>query len=174
VRGADGLKGGGGGAGAFGSGGGAERSVEDGFREPGGGGGGFLPIGGGGPFRDTEENGLGASEFAAFLTAIEGCKEGALAVPGRDGLPGMAGAAPKGGLGADRGAVSESERYEASRFAAEGQRRNNNEEISSCFLPPVSTPPPVFRSFGIPPANRPASGGGALFMLDVSGWALLP
>jgi hypothetical protein len=43
-------------------------------------------------------------------------------------------------------------------------------------IPPVSTPPPVFRSFGIPPANRPASCGGP--SLDAAGcvrslWSLL-
>ena len=44
-------------------------------------------------------------------------------------------------------------------------------------LPPVSTPPPVLRNFGIPPAKRPANWG-ALSMPDAAGccrslWSLL-
>ena len=77
---------GGGGAGAPGKGGAAE-----GFRDVGSGGG-FLPIGGGGPFMDAEDMGRGWS-LGVFRR---------LATDGIVGTvrPGMAGAAPGGGLGA--------------------------------------------------------------------------
>lgn len=89
--------GGGGGAGAPGSGGGTDGAVEDGLRFVGGGGG-FLPIGGGGPFMDAVEEGRGLSPLAVFLKfAIDGW-EGVLAALGR---PGIDGAAPRGGFGAD-------------------------------------------------------------------------
>lgn len=131
----------------MGGGGGAEGGAEEwiaaeGLREPGGGGG-FLPTGGGGGFDDAE--------LAVFLRlAIEGWKVGA------DGRPGIAGAAPGGGrgaetvggFGADLDVDSGSERYDESRLA------------------PVSTPPPVFRSFGMPPAKRPPSCGAASMPVD--------
>lgn len=46
-----------------------------------------------------------------------------------------------------------------------------------CVLPPVSTPPPVLRNFGIPPAKRPANWG-ALSIPEDAGccrslWSLL-
>ena len=107
--------GGGGGAGADGKGGGTEGGapgVVDGFLEAGGGGG-FLPIGGGGPLKDAEDKGLGASPAVLRRFAIEGI-EGTEA-PCTDGRPGTGGAAPIGGLGAEmegglRDDVAESER----------------------------------------------------------------
>lgn len=141
-------------------------TVEEGFREPGGGGG-FLPMGGGGPFIDAEERGLGASDAAVFLRfAIDGWKLGALAVVGGDGRPGMGGAAPTGGLGAEAvggfGTALEegsgSDKYDASRFAT-GLSVTAEDFTTDCIPPPVSTPAPVLRSFGIPPANSPPSWG---------------
>lgn len=81
-----------------------------------------MPIGRCEDFREPEDDGLGASEFAVLLRfATDGRRVGALEVPGMDGLPGTGGAAPPGGFGADRGSVSESERYEASRLAGKSQ-----------------------------------------------------
>lgn len=93
--------------------------MEEGFREPGGGGG-FFPIGGGGPFVDAEDMGLGASALAVFLRlANDGWKEDA---PGRPGIDGAAavggrGADTVGGLGTLLEDTSGSDRYEESRFA---------------------------------------------------------
>lgn len=119
---ADDVGGGGGGAG----GAGAEGAVDspDGLRDVGRGGG-FFPIGGGGGFFPV--GGLGAS----------------LAGPGGIGgpLPGIAGAAPEGGFGAERFDSPGSERYEDSSVL------------------PVSTPPRLFFSLGIPPAKSPPSCG---------------
>lgn len=90
--------GGGGGAGAPGNGGGADGADEDGLRFTGGGGG-FLPIGGGGPFMDADDEGRGLSLLPVFLKfATDGWKEDVLGALGR---PGMEGAAPDGGFGAD-------------------------------------------------------------------------
>jgi len=84
-------------------------------------------MGGGGPFIEAEESGLGASDAPVFLKfAIDGWKEGVL---GADGRPGMTGAVPTGGLGADidggfgadLNEDSGSDRYEASRFAGSSQ-----------------------------------------------------
>lgn len=99
-------------------------------------GGGFLPIGGGGPLPLV---------LRKLLWPMGG---GAGGRPGMGGaaLPGGRGAA--GGLGADRIDSPGSERYEDSEFA------------------PVSTPPVLFFSFGIPPANKPPNCGAADSMPD--------
>ena len=65
------------------------------------------------------------------------------------GLPGIAGAAPPGGLGAD--AVGGLGGEEA---GSPGSERY----VESAFAP-VSMPPRLFLSFGIPPANSPPSCG---------------
>jgi hypothetical protein len=162
---------GGGGGGAPGIDGAEKEGGPEGLREPGGGGG-FLPIGGGGPLpdrKDDDESGLGISGRAFWRRfATEGWKDGVLGVVGKAGRPpGIGGAAPGGGLGADidgglgtgRAEDSGSERYDASRFAVTGVSRMSLGSALSGILPPVSTPPPVLRSFGIPPspANKPAS-----------------
>lgn len=133
---------GGGRAGDAGGGG----ASPDGFREEGGGIGGFLPIGGGGlgfewisgnECVDAIDEGR-----KLFLKAdIDGFGGGGRP-PGIGGAaPGGLGAAPLGGLGAVVREVSGSDRY--------------GELLSA----PVLTPP-AFRSFGIPPANKPPSCGG--------------
>jgi hypothetical protein len=71
------------------------------LRSPGGGGG-FLPIGGGGPFIEAEDAGLGLI-FPAVLRrfATEGINADVVAELWASGLPGGSlGAAPVGGLGA--------------------------------------------------------------------------
>jgi hypothetical protein len=136
-------------------------AVEEGFREPGGGGG-FFPIGGGGPFIDAiedDESGLGRSAPDVFRRwAMEACRLGVLAAPGTDGRPGMAGAAPMGGLGAvmvggfgaDLDDGSGSERYVASRFAVQVVRKAQGEQAgrvltsgidASACLPQFRHPP---------------------------------
>lgn len=75
--------------------------------------------------------------------AIDGLGGGR--APGTGGAaPGGFGAAARGGFGAELRDVSGSERY--------------GEEVSA----PVSTPPPLFFSVGIPPANKPPNCGAAL------------
>ncbi|KUI60405.1 hypothetical protein VP1G_11173 [Cytospora mali] len=156
--------GGGGGAGELGTDGAA--MLWDGFRELGGGGG-FFPTGGGGPFTEADECGRGTSLCPVFLRlAIDGW----FAKPGIVGRPGIAGAAPGGGLGAEAvggfGAEdrddSGSDKYDASRFA--GYRLESHEEtqrLGNSSIPPVSTPAPVFLNFGIPAANKPPNWGAA-------------
>ncbi len=128
---------GGGGAGApdgRGGGGGAgdEGSVgfNAGFREVGKAGG-FFPIGGGGPLPLVflRPPGPGAS---------------------KDGLPGIVGAPPDGGGGAEAGGLG------TDSFDSPGS--DTYEESASR---PVFTPPPLFFSLGMPPANRPPSCGAA-------------
>ena len=141
-------------------GGGGTNEDEEGFRELGGGMGGFLPIGGGGLGLVTGSSGvdcmldgvgrrwlLNAETLGGRGAAAEGGKGGAPpgnrgAGGGRDGgpPPGRGGAAPFGRTGA-LGAlllrilvVSGSESYRL-------------------------TPPPLFRSFGMPPANIPPNCG---------------
>ena len=61
-----------------------------------------MPIGGGGPFIEADEKGRGRSLFAVFLKfAIDGWKVGVLAALAALGRPGIEGAAPGGGFGAD-------------------------------------------------------------------------
>lgn len=152
------LPGGGGGGGADGiddvgrSAG--EGMLPDGFRDAGGGIGGFLPIGGGLGF----ESGTAGAEAVdaieegrrlflnAEIAGFWGVGGGGAALGGVGADPGGFGAEAAGGLGADeRCDVSGSERY--------------GEWLSA----PVSTPPPpVFRSFGMPPAKMPPSWGAAL------------
>ena len=135
-----------------GGGAGGTDGVEDGFLDAGGGMGGFLPIGGGGfgfpsPCISGVElvvEGLGRRLFLKDATpAGGGGGGGATAEGGRGGAPpGSLGAAPfgKGGFGgvlldtARREFVSGSESY-------------------------TLTPPALFRSFGMPPANMPPSCG---------------
>jgi hypothetical protein len=78
------------------------------------------------------------SEELRRLLAPGGC---------RDGRPGMVGAAPGGGFGAEKG-------LGAARPASPGSDRYD--EPASA---PVSMPARVFFSFGMPPAKRPASWG---------------
>lgn len=155
------LAGGGRGAedgGTGGAEGGADACVdnEEGFLDAGGGSGGFLPIGGAGlgfeerSKEDTEASDDGRKLFLKFATdGNAGAEPGGSggADPGSLGAlpPGGGGACPMGGLGAEFLDVSGSERY--------------GDLLSESL--PVSTPP-AFLSFGIPPAKRPASCGGAL------------
>lgn len=72
-----------------------------------GGGGGFFPIGGGAGFMDADEPGRGAVVLLRF--ANDGCV-------GKDGTarPGIAGAAPGGGLGADMvGGLGAEDRFDS-------------------------------------------------------------
>lgn len=107
-------------------------------------------MGGGGPLEDAKdavEIGRGTSLAVFLRLVIDAWGPGAGGVgTARPGSAGMAGAAPKGGLGADGtlgadGDDSVSDIYDAVWFA------------------PVSTPPPRFLSFGIPPANKPDNCG---------------
>lgn len=124
------AEGGGGGAagggGAEEGGGGAELGIgganAEGFLAAGTGG--FFPIGGGGPFIEAEDDGLGTVGPPVFLRlAIEGTKDGALApfcVPGLGGAAvGGLGAAIAGGRGAELMEDSGSDVYDESRFAVE-------------------------------------------------------
>lgn len=91
-----------------------------GFRDPGGTGG-FFPIGGGGPFIDADDIGLGALIPPVFLKfAIDGNEVG----PDPFGIGGAAvggrGAAMAGGLGAKLVDDSGSDVYDDSRFAVCG------------------------------------------------------
>lgn len=140
---------GGGGADEEGIGGAEENGGEGasvlGFLTPGGTGG-FFPIGGGGPFMEADDAGLGAFTPAVFLRFATEGKDVAPDPFCGVGLGGRAvggfGATMVGGLGTELVDDSGSDVYDDSRFA------------------PVSTPPPRFFSFGIPPANKPANCGG--------------
>ena len=149
--GAAGASAGGGGGGAIGvgaedigTGGGSVDAVvdkPDGFRDEGKGGG-FLPTGGGGGFDAANELSLVDSLGVTLRRWLE------LPGGGRGGLPGMLGAAPGGGFGAEERGLEtkwdgspESDMYVESEFA------------------PVSTPPLLFFNLGIPPANSPPSCG---------------
>lgn len=95
---------------------------------------------------DAADIGLGALKPPVFLRfAIEGENVGPNPFC-EFGIGGAAvggfGAAIPGGLGAELADDSGSDVYDDSRFA------------------PVSTPPPRFFNFGIPPANKPANCGG--------------
>ena len=159
MRGAEagGVGGAGGRDGAADTGGGG--AAVDGFLDVIGGGGGFAPVGSGGAPRggkkEASELGRGAGfdgglrRFATSGLAAEDGRGGDDSVVCGTGLNafirdanGGFGAKEVGGLGADWCDVSGSEIYEDSLSA------------------PVSTPPPVFRSLGIPtPANIPPSWG---------------
>lgn len=104
-------------------------------------------MGGGGPFVDAEDAGL-CGRFTVFLRlATEELKLGALSL---FGAPGRGGAAA-GGLGADDvGGLGAEELLDDSGSDVEDDSR----------FAPVSTPPPRFFNFGMPPANMPASCGG--------------
>lgn len=153
--GAGAAEGGGGGgapgAGAPGNGVGLFDGAVEGFRDAGRGGG-FFPIGGGGPFIDADEPGLGTSLGVLRRLAMAG---GSAVAPGggTGGLPGTAGAAPEGGLGAEK----------AGTFGAEDDRTlfSGSDRYDESAAAPVSTAPRVLRNFGIPPANSPASCGAA-------------
>jgi hypothetical protein len=112
----------------------------DGLRDAGGGIGGFLPNGNGGfgfpPATEDPKVTILAGLYVSFKFAAD--RDGGTgAVPGgRGGAPGGLGAVPAGGLGAETREVSGSERYGLE------------------FTAPVDTPP-LFLSFGIPPANSP-------------------
>ena len=142
------VGGGGGGAGGAGAGAGAAAESPDGFREVGRGGG-FFPIGGGGGF--------------LVVGGLDEEPDG-----GAGGLPGMVGAADAGGLGADAmGGLGAEELLDGS----PGSERYEEPEFA-----PVSTPPLLFLSFGMPPANNPPSWGAesmpeAVVWLDP--WSLL-
>jgi hypothetical protein len=118
--------------------------------------GGFLPGGGGLGFEEMSTIDIAAGLKLPFRLATEGITgaEGAApggrggAEPGKPGtrgaLPCGLGAIPGGGRDGELRVVSGSDMYE---------------ELLSA---PVSMPAPcVFRSLGIPPANKPASCGGA-------------
>ncbi len=82
-----------------------------------------MPTGGGGPFNDTietDDRGRGVLLDVFRRCAIVGANEGVLATSGA-ARPGIAGAAPAGGRGAEgtwgADGCSESDRYEASWFA---------------------------------------------------------
>jgi hypothetical protein len=134
-----------------GSGGGAGGGITLFFLKPGGGGGGFpsaraavdgLEAGFGGTFFRFAR-GLGVAGVDSVYTGPElGLKPFVLGIDGveTEGTPGGRGAAVAGGRGADGLDVSESE-YEDSPPA------------------PVFTPPLLFFSFGMPPANMPPSCG---------------
>lgn len=127
-------------------------------------------MGGGGPLEDAKdavEIGRGTSLAVFLRLVIDAWGPGAGGVgTARPGSAGMAGAAPKGGLGADGtlgadGDDSVSDIYDAVWFA-----RSNvsllflpRDLMGATNLPPVSTPPPRFLSFGIPPANKPDNCG---------------
>lgn len=154
----------GGGGTADGGGGGA---ADDGFLDVIGGGGGFAPLGGGGGARggSSELDRRKASEFGLWaglgggflrfatsgLAAADGCGGEDSVVCGL-GLRAFSlgavrgfGAEEAGGFGAESLDVSGSDMYDESRSA------------------PVSTPPPVFLSFGIPtPAKIPPNCGAAV------------
>lgn len=122
--------------------------MPDGLREVGGGIGGFLPIGGGGfgfiPILDATDDGL--ESFSPPKTGFNGGRP-----PGMGGAgeaPGGLGADPRGGFGTELRDVSGSDRYGALPWSA-----------------PVLTPP-AFLSFGMPPANKPPSCGGAAIALS--------
>lgn len=108
----------------------------------GGGGGAIEGVG------EAKEDGLRDVGSGGGFFPIGG---GGFFVAGGFGLPGTAGAElvggfgaePMGGLGADEFDSPGSERYDESRFA------------------PVSIPPPLFFSLGMPPAKRPPSCGAA-------------
>lgn len=158
---------GGGGGAAGGEGaldGGGGGAAAEGFRDVMGGGGGFAALGGGGGARggrseldlnEISELGLGAGFGGGFrrfatkgLAAADGCGGEDSVVCGVGlsalslGAVGGLGREKVGGLGVDFREVSGSEMYDESRSA------------------PVSTPPPVFRNFGIPtPAKMPPNWG---------------
>lgn len=162
------MGGGGGAAGGEGTAdGGGGGAAADGFLEVIGGGGGFATLGGGGGARggSSELDRKGASEFGLWagfgggflrfatsgLAAADGCGGEDSVVCGLGlkafnlGAVGGFGAEEVGGFGADCLDVSGSDMYDDSRSA------------------PVSTPPPVFLSFGIPtPAKIPPNCGAAL------------
>lgn len=170
---ADGGGGGGGGAGEDVAGEGGGRGAAEGGGGGGAGGAGAADGGGGGGAGAAEGGGGGAGvpgmEGGWLSMEEDGLREagrggGFLPMGGggpflpmgggrSDGLPGMLGAAAPGGLGAlmvgglgaekDLPLDSGSERYE--------------EESEA----PVSTPPRLFRSFGMPPAKSPPSCGAA-------------
>jgi hypothetical protein len=159
-----GAGGGGGGGGApdgagleLGRGGGGEGKwrlavlaelIPDGLRPVGGGNGGFLPIGGGGLGLDVVEKSgeecvdEGRRLFLNIdMEGVDGAAEGGRgggAAPGRGGGPPL-GLAGGGGLG-----------------VAAGFREFVSGSESYMFTPPV-----LFFSFGIPPANKPPSCGAA-------------
>jgi hypothetical protein len=145
----DGGIGGGAGGAPPGSGGaragddGGGGAIPDGLRDEGGGIGGFLPIGGGGfgfmLILDTTDDGL--ESLSPPKIGFGGGRPPGIG--GAGGAPGGFGAEPRGGLGIELRDVSGSDRYGALLCSA-----------------PVLTPP-AFLSFGMPPANMPASCGGA-------------
>lgn len=100
---------------------------------------------------DAEELGLGTSLGIFRRWAIDGGSAGAPPGGGRGGLPGIAGAAPAGGLGAPKEGT----------FGAEDDRTlfSGSDRYDESAAAPVSTAPRVLRSFGMPPANSPASCG---------------
>lgn len=105
---------------------GGEGASVDGFLLPGGTGG-FFPIGGGGPFMDAADIGLGALKPPVFLRfAIEGEKVGPNPFC-EFGIGGAAvggfGAAIPGGLGAELADDSGSDVYDDSRFAVRNQKK---------------------------------------------------
>lgn len=115
----------------------------DGFREAGGGIGGFLPIGGGG---------LG---FAWAISGSEFVLIG-LRLSFRAATAGIAGAAPGGGRGgAAPGLGGGAALGLVGTFVGGGFLL----ELVSGSESYTFTPPPVFLSFGMPPANSPPSCG---------------
>jgi hypothetical protein len=122
--------------------------MPEGLRDVGGGMGGFFPMGGGGLgfmlILEATEDGL---EFwSPPMMGFSGGRPPGIG--GAGGAPGGFGADPRGGLGAEPRDVSGSDAY--------------GTLLSSA---PVLTPP-AFLSFGMPPANIPASCGGAAAALS--------
>ena len=136
----------------------ADGARPDGFREAGGGIGGFLPIGGFGlndpPLSDEEVVDVVRVDtidvgrrlfFSAATFGIAGAAPGG----GGGANPGILGGAP-GGFGTE----------------AMGSRGmallvdSGSDRYGELLSAPVSMPAPVFRSFGMPPANIPANCGG--------------
>ena len=141
--------------------GGIEGAAVEGFRDAIGGGGGFDKLGGTGGARGGVTSaedwarerksgvdlcpGLGGAFRRLATNGFDGCggDDSEVGRPGRRalnrGAVGGFGADDVGGFGAVLREISGSERYE--------------DDLSA----PVSTPPPVFLNFGIPPANIPPS-----------------
>lgn len=138
-----------GGSGAEDDGGARDVNDEEGLRPVGGGTGGFLPIGGAGlGFEDRSGEDAIANGDGRKLLFTE---------------PGMSGVEPVGrGVGGGLGA-------EPMGRGMEGRRDDSgSEEYEASSLAPVAIPP-LFLSFGIPPAKSPPSCGAALDVESTAG-----
>lgn len=104
----------------------------------------FLALEGMGSGEDACDRGVGRTLFLMLETPGTGGGGGAGADGAEGGGPGGLGAEPVGGLG-----------------ARDNREGSGSEEYAESLLAPVDTPPPVFFSFGIPPAKIPPSCGAA-------------